>query len=141
LILLISCRRPQRPPAATFADVSGGGGAAAARLRPGKSDITDANFPVDGEGRTYHLGTRKGEVCNRILSVGSEKRALMLAEYLSPPAPGRDLFVLESSRGFLTITGGCWLVNVGRNGIWLAGRWAAVFAPRARRCRQARHSS
>jgi len=76
-------------------------------LRPQKSNIRDANFPVDAEGRTYHLGTRRGEVANRILSVGSEKRALMLAEYLQPPAPGRGLFMLESSRGFLTVTGGC----------------------------------
>lgn len=45
------------------------------------------------------------QVANRILSVGSEKRALVLAEYLQPPAPGRGLFMLESSRGFLTITG------------------------------------
>lgn len=74
-------------------------------LRPRKTDITDANFPVDADGRTYHLGTRRGEVANRVLSVGSEKRALMLAEYLQPPAPGRGLFMLESSRGFLTITG------------------------------------
>lgn len=44
-------------------------------------------------------------MANRILSVGSEKRALVLAEYLAPPAPGRGLFMLESSRGFLTITG------------------------------------
>jgi uridine phosphorylase len=73
--------------------------------RPGKTDITDANFPVDGEGRTYHLGTKRGEVANRILSVGSEKRALMLAEYLEPAVPGQGLFMLESSRGFLTITG------------------------------------
>jgi len=118
-------------------------------LHPRKSDIRDANFPMDAEGRTYHLGTKRGEVgagsrcamtraghrpllplpppaqvrhtaptrptpvlvrtgpqvANRILSVGSEKRALVLAEYLQPPAPGRGLFMLESSRGFLTITG------------------------------------
>lgn len=35
---------------------------AATVLRPGKGNITDANFPVDPEGRTYHLGTKKGEV-------------------------------------------------------------------------------
>lgn len=75
-------------------------------LRPARRDISDANFPTDSEGRTYHLGTKRGEVANRILSVGSEKRALMLAEYLEPAAPGRGLFMLESSRGFLTITGG-----------------------------------
>ncbi len=51
------------------------------------------------------LPVQKGEVANRILSVGSEKRALMLSEYLEPPAPGRPLFVYESGRGFLTITG------------------------------------
>lgn len=50
---------------------------------------------------------QKGEVANRILSVGSEKRALMLSEYLEPPAPNRPLFIYESSRGFLTITGVC----------------------------------
>ncbi|GAB4817801.1 hypothetical protein N2152v2_004847 [Parachlorella kessleri] len=70
-----------------------------------KKNYRNANFPVDEEGRTYHLGTKKGEVANRILSVGSEKRALMLSEYLEPPAPGRPLFVYESGRGFLTISG------------------------------------
>ena len=49
--------------------------------------------------------TTPPQVAPRILSVGSERRALALAEYLSAPAPGRPLFMLESSRGFLTITG------------------------------------
>ncbi|PSC68906.1 malonate-ligase [Micractinium conductrix] len=104
-------RRPRSalPPRADGSAAAPAGAAAAAPvpavLRPRKNDITDANFPVDAEGRTYHLGTRRGEVANRILSVGSEKRALMLAEYLQPVAPGRGLFMLESSRGFLTITG------------------------------------
>jgi hypothetical protein len=48
---------------------------------------------------------QKGEVANRILSVGSDARARLLAEYLEPPAPGRSLFMLQSGRGFLTITG------------------------------------
>ncbi|EFN59386.1 hypothetical protein CHLNCDRAFT_137869 [Chlorella variabilis] len=100
-------RRP-RPAACSAVAEQDAAGRAASRstvLRPQKSNISDANFPVDAEGRTYHLGTKRGEVANRILSVGSEKRALMLAEYLEPVAPGRGLFMLESSRGFLTITG------------------------------------
>lgn len=70
-----------------------------------KKQFRDANFPTDEEGRTYHLGTRRGEVANRILSVGSESRARILAEYLEPSSPGEPLFMLESSRGFLTVTG------------------------------------
>lgn len=147
----LHCRR--RPTAAAASAAGGSAAAAAAAasggagtvLHPRKTDIRDANFPMDAEGRTYHLGTKRGEVgagsglvahgiaaatftntsvpetaancspaplprfdpqvANRILSVGSEKRALVLAEYLQPPAPGRGLFMLESSRGFLTITG------------------------------------
>ncbi|KAL4426404.1 hypothetical protein ABPG77_004698 [Micractinium sp. CCAP 211/92] len=98
--------KPQRLHLRADASASAAGSVADSTvLHPRKTDITDANFPVDADGRTYHLGTRRGEVANRILSVGSEKRALMLAEYLQPPAPGRGLFMLESSRGFLTITG------------------------------------
>ncbi|PRW58451.1 uridine phosphorylase [Chlorella sorokiniana] len=109
-----SSRGRRRPIAAAASAGSGSAAAAAAAgaavgastvLHPRKTDIRDANFPMDAEGRTYHLGTKRGEVANRILSVGSEKRALVLAEYLQPPAPGRGLFMLESSRGFLTITG------------------------------------
>lgn len=37
--------------------------------------------------------------------MGSEKRALLLSEYLDPIESGRPLFMYESSRGFLTITG------------------------------------
>ena len=43
-----------------------------------------------------------GEVANRILSVGSTKRAILLAEELDSQ---QTLFQLESGRGFLTITG------------------------------------
>ncbi|KAG2498251.1 hypothetical protein HYH03_004001 [Edaphochlamys debaryana] len=65
----------------------------------------DANFPTDAEGRTYHLGTREGEVAPRILSVGSVARAQLLSSLLDPPAPGKQHFQRISSRGFLTITG------------------------------------
>lgn len=46
-----------------------------------------------------------GEVAPRILLVGSTKRARLLAPLLRPPGSERDLFQVESSRGFLTITG------------------------------------
>ena len=29
-----------------------------------KSDYSDVNFPLDKEGRTLHVGVRKGEVAN-----------------------------------------------------------------------------
>lgn len=79
------------------------------RLAPQRTyvstNFSDANFPVDDQGRTYHLGTKRGEVSNRVLSVGSAKRARLLAEFLEPCQEGEQLFVLESSRGFITITG------------------------------------
>ncbi|GFR52160.1 hypothetical protein Agub_g14691 [Astrephomene gubernaculifera] len=65
----------------------------------------NANFPTDAEGRTYHLGTKEGEVAPRILSVGSVSRAQLLSTLLDAPAPGKPLFQRTSSRGFLTITG------------------------------------
>ncbi|KAG2494589.1 hypothetical protein HYH03_007355 [Edaphochlamys debaryana] len=72
------------------------------RLKP---IYRDANFPTDAQGRTYHLGTREGEVAPRILSVGTVTRAQLVATLLQPPAPGRQLFQRVSSRGFHTITG------------------------------------
>ncbi len=68
--------------------------------------LLQANFPLSEDGRTYHLGTCQGEVANRILSVGSQPRAVMLSQFLEPPSLSRPgLFMLESPRGFLTITG------------------------------------
>ncbi|WIA16113.1 hypothetical protein OEZ85_012832 [Tetradesmus obliquus] len=69
------------------------------------SDFANANFPVDQEGRTLHLGCKRGEVANRILSVGSMDRALMIADQLQGAEPGAPLFQHLSGRGFLTITG------------------------------------
>ncbi|KAI8462564.1 MAG: nucleoside phosphorylase domain-containing protein [Monoraphidium minutum] len=69
------------------------------------ASFKDANFPIDAEGRTLHLGTKRGEVANRVLSVGSMDRALMVAGMLDPPRPGAPLFQHLSGRGFLTVTG------------------------------------
>ena len=49
--------------------------------------------------------TQRGEVANRILSVGSSQRAELLSALLEPPAPGQPCMRHLSSRGFLTITG------------------------------------
>ncbi|KAJ3107719.1 hypothetical protein HDU97_003389 [Phlyctochytrium planicorne] len=64
--------------------------------------FTNANFPLDDEGRTYHVGTKVGETANRVLTVGDPSRADLIAKLLDPtPAHTR----VHSKRGFLTITG------------------------------------
>eukprot|EP00835_Amoeboradix_gromovi_P002085 NODE_110_length_19453_cov_0.364369.p6 type:complete len:293 gc:universal NODE_110_length_19453_cov_0.364369:3553-4431(+) len=60
----------------------------------------DANFPVDIEGRTYHVGTKLGQVANRVITVGDPLRARVISEYLD-----EIYFEFTSKRGFLTITG------------------------------------
>mmetsp|Transcript_1527 Transcript_1527/g.3721 ORF Transcript_1527/g.3721 Transcript_1527/m.3721 type:complete len:408 (-) Transcript_1527:162-1385(-) len=70
-----------------------------------KAKYSNANFPMDSDGRTYHLATRVGEVANRILSVGDLGRAKRLSQFLEPEPTLGELFVKESSRGFVTITG------------------------------------
>ncbi|KIY61356.1 purine and uridine phosphorylase [Cylindrobasidium torrendii FP15055 ss-10] len=67
-----------------------------------KDHMVDANFPKTADGRVYHLGTGSGDFANRIITVGSHPRARLLASFLNKnPAP----LVIESERGFLTITG------------------------------------
>jgi len=63
---------------------------------------TDANFPKDGEGRVYHLGVKRGEVANRILSVGDPRRAQTVAALLDNPEKN---FLRMSNRGFHIYTG------------------------------------
>lgn len=46
-----------------------------------------------------------GEVANRVLTVGDLGRAKRLSTLLDPPLAGSKLFVKQSSRGFVTITG------------------------------------
>ena len=65
------------------------------------SVFADVNFPRDGEGRTFHLAVRVGDVAPRILSVGDAGSAERIARaHLSERAPP-----IESSRGFVTHTG------------------------------------
>ncbi|KAG0054743.1 hypothetical protein BGZ83_010526 [Gryganskiella cystojenkinii] len=74
--------------------------------------MTNANFPMDAEGRTYHVGVKRGELANRVITVGDPVRAMILARSLDgvdPATPAKtvpsNLFSLASHRGFLTITG------------------------------------
>ncbi|KAF9433382.1 hypothetical protein BGZ76_009539 [Entomortierella beljakovae] len=75
--------------------------------------MSNANFPMDPEGRTYHVGTKRGELANRILTVGDPARAITLSRSLdgvdlkntSPKTIPSNLFSHSSHRGFLTITG------------------------------------
>eukprot|EP01089_Gocevia_fonbrunei_P014196 TRINITY_DN3831_c0_g1_i1.p1 TRINITY_DN3831_c0_g1~~TRINITY_DN3831_c0_g1_i1.p1 ORF type:complete len:315 (+),score=82.98 TRINITY_DN3831_c0_g1_i1:181-1125(+) len=65
-------------------------------------DLHDANFPIDAEGRVYHLGVKRGEVCNRILSVGDQARAASIAGFLDGH---KTNFERASTRGFVIHTG------------------------------------
>jgi uridine phosphorylase len=65
-------------------------------------DLSNANFPMDGEGRVYHLGVKAGEVANRILSVGDSGRASLLATFFDDPS---KTFTRASTRGFVIHTG------------------------------------
>lgn len=67
-----------------------------------KDTMLDANFPRDAEGRTYHVGTRAGEVANRIITVGDYTRARRIAAAFDG---GKPLVEHESHRKFLTLTG------------------------------------
>lgn len=86
-------------------------------------DLSNANFPMDSEGRVYHLGVKAGEgtsppllpsvqshahlttflaVANRILSVGDSGRAALLATFFDDPS---TTFTRASTRGFVIHTG------------------------------------
>jgi uridine phosphorylase len=67
-----------------------------------KETIQDANFPRDAEGRTYHVGTKSGEVANRIITVGDYTRAYRISKSFDG---GKAKFEFESHRKFLTLTG------------------------------------
>lgn len=63
---------------------------------------TDANFPMDAEGRVYHLAIRRGELANRIVQVGDPARLRRFSSLLDPSPPP---FECTSSRGFTVVTG------------------------------------
>ncbi|KAI8084911.1 nucleoside phosphorylase domain-containing protein [Halteromyces radiatus] len=65
-----------------------------------KETLTNANFPQDAEGHVYHIHVKRGQVANRILTVGDHLRARAIAKHLD-----HIDFEHSSQRGFLTITG------------------------------------
>jgi uridine phosphorylase len=64
--------------------------------------VSDANFPLDAEGRTYHVGVKQGEVAARVVTVGDPSRAATLAGFFDRP---ESTLVLQTNRGFTTYTG------------------------------------
>ncbi|KAI8812184.1 nucleoside phosphorylase domain-containing protein [Cladochytrium replicatum] len=67
----------------------------------GKSSYGNANFPVDADGRTYHVATKVGECAQRIAVVGDPHRANVLKAMLDSPS---EAIEVVSKRGFVTIT-------------------------------------
>eukprot|EP01123_Difflugia_compressa_P011716 TRINITY_DN4784_c0_g1_i1.p1 TRINITY_DN4784_c0_g1~~TRINITY_DN4784_c0_g1_i1.p1 ORF type:complete len:302 (-),score=38.33 TRINITY_DN4784_c0_g1_i1:96-1001(-) len=65
-------------------------------------DTRDTNFPVDSDGKVYHLALKAGELANRILCVGDPQRAHSVKSLLDEPD---KTFTRSSTRGFLTYTG------------------------------------
>lgn len=58
-------------------------------------------MPTTSDGRTMHLQFKKGEVANRILSVGDHDRARRIAAHFD----GGKFIEVPSTRGFRTFTG------------------------------------
>lgn len=79
--------------------------AAAEATAAAKANFVDANFPVDAEGHVYHLGIRRGEIANRIVSVGDHQRAALIASFLDPLPETGEVFQRSSKRGFTVYTG------------------------------------
>uniref|UniRef100_A0A6B2LCH8 Nucleoside phosphorylase domain-containing protein n=1 Tax=Arcella intermedia TaxID=1963864 RepID=A0A6B2LCH8_9EUKA len=65
-------------------------------------DLKDANFPMDAEGRVYHLTLKRGELANRVLVVGDPQRAELLSVLFDDQS---KVFKRISNRGFTTYTG------------------------------------
>jgi uridine phosphorylase len=66
------------------------------------AEMKDVNFPVDATGRTFHIQARKGEVANRIITVGSHDRGEKLSKMLDDP---NRLIIVRSNRAFVVYTG------------------------------------
>ncbi|RIB01629.1 nucleoside phosphorylase domain-containing protein [Gigaspora rosea] len=62
----------------------------------------NANFPKSADGRVSHIGIKRGEIANRIITVGDLNRAKLFLKLLDSDTA---IFQRQSHRGFLTITG------------------------------------
>ncbi|PVV04523.1 hypothetical protein BB560_000979 [Smittium megazygosporum] len=63
-------------------------------------EMKSANFPIDAEGRTYHVECKRGDIANRVITVGDPARARAMATKFE-----KTVFQHSSHRGFLIITG------------------------------------
>ncbi|GAA6056728.1 hypothetical protein JCM3770_005868 [Rhodotorula araucariae] len=64
--------------------------------------ISNANFPMDADGRVYHVSVKAGQVANRIITVGDPARLHRFKRFLdAEPKP----FEHTSARGYTTVTG------------------------------------
>ncbi|GAA5899862.1 hypothetical protein JCM6882_005452 [Rhodosporidiobolus microsporus] len=67
-----------------------------------KDKISNANFPMDAEGRVYHVGVKAGQVANRLITVGDPARLHRFKTFLdAEPVP----FEHTSARGYTVVTG------------------------------------
>ena len=64
------------------------------------STFKNADFPVDAAGRTYHVGVKRGEIANRMLTCGDVSRVKTLSKFLD-----KILCEVMSERGYYTVTG------------------------------------
>jgi uridine phosphorylase len=88
------------------------------------------DFPTDADGRVMHLQVKRGQVANRILSVGDHGRAARLARLFDNDGA---CSVFGSSRGFKTFLGrfegvpvtiiATGMVRLSSCFAWVASRW------------------
>jgi len=64
-------------------------------------DLKSANFPVDDKGAVYHLAVAKGQLSNRILTVGDAERAIKLCSLMDGGAASSQY----AHRGFMIFNG------------------------------------
>ncbi|KAL0230247.1 hypothetical protein PCE1_003808 [Barthelona sp. PCE] len=63
-------------------------------------DFSNSEFPTTGEGRVYHLGAKKGEIYNRIVTSGDVGRIKRIKTHLT-----EIHYEIESSRCFYIVSG------------------------------------
>jgi uridine phosphorylase len=64
---------------------------------------SNTEFPLDAEGRVYHIGAKRGEIANRVLLVGDPNRADLIAKAWLDT--NENVFYRTSTRGFTWYTG------------------------------------
>lgn len=65
---------------------------------------SNTEFPLDAEGRVYHIGAKRGEIANRVLLVGDPNRAELIATAWLDKTD-KPVFYRTSTRGFTWYTG------------------------------------